>query len=149
MKHMRHVGFTLIEVMIVVVVIGILAGVAIPGYQNSVAKSRRAEARGQLLEMSQYMQRFYSQNDSYAADRGGTSVTVPAVLATVPKTAVAGAGTYDISFSGVPSVGAFTVTAVPRAGGPMASDRCGSFVLDQTGRRTLSGATGSVDECWR
>lgn len=149
MKHTCHRGFTLIELMIVVAIVGILAGVAIPSYQNSVAKSKRAEARGQLLEVSQFMQRFYSQNDSYATDRAGAAVTVPSALANVPKTATALSANYTISFSGTPTVAAFTAQAVPRAGGTMASDKCGSFVLDQTGRRTLSGATGTVDECWR
>ncbi len=149
MKHTCHRGFTLIELMIVVAIVGILAGIAIPSYQNSVAKSRRAEARGQLLEVSQFMQRFYSQNDSYATDRAGAAVAVPTALANVPKTATAATANYTIAFSGTPSVGAYTLTAAPRAGGTMASDKCGSFLLDQTGRRTLSGATGTVDECWR
>lgn len=148
MQHMKYRGFTLIELMIVVAIVAIISAVALPSYKNSIAKSRRAEARGQLLETAQFMQRFYSQNDSFSQDRAGNAVAVPTALATVPKTAAAGAGTYNISFSGTPTVATFTVQAAPRAGGPMATDKCGSLLLDNTGRRTISG-TVTVEECWR
>jgi type IV pilus assembly protein PilE len=145
---MKSRGFTLIELMIVVAIISIIAAVALPSYKESVAKSRRAEARGQLLETAQFMQRFYSQNDSFSQDRAGTAVVVPTALATVPKTAAAGAGTYGIGFSGSPTLSTFTVQAVPISPGPMSADKCGSLLLDNTGRRTISG-TVTVDECWR
>ena len=145
---MKSHGFTLIELIIVVAIVAIVSAVALPSYNNSIAKSRRAEARGQLLEAAQFMQRFYSQNDSFSQDRAGNAVAMPSGLATVPKTAAAGAGTYSISYSATTTVATFTVQAVPRAGGPMAADKCGSFLLDNTGRRTISG-TGTVDECWR
>lgn len=145
---MKNRGFTLIELMIVVAIVAIISAVALPSYRDSVAKSRRAEARGQLLETSQFMQRFYSQNDSFSQDRAGVAVAVPAALATVPKTAASGAGTYSISFSGTPTVATFTVQAVPRTGGSMAADKCGSLVLDNTGRRTVTG-TGTVEDCWK
>ncbi|WP_375122151.1 type IV pilin protein [Variovorax sp. WS11] len=61
----RQRGFTLIEVMIVVAIVAILSAIAYPSYLESVRKSKRAEARAQLMEAAQYMQRFYSQNDSF------------------------------------------------------------------------------------
>ena len=75
-------GFTLIEVMIVVAIVAILSAIAFPSYQESVRKSKRADARTQLLEASQHMQRFYSQNDRYdqANDAAGTAVALPATL---------------------------------------------------------------------
>ena len=145
---MKSSGFTLIELMVVVAIVAIVSAVALPSYNNSIAKSRRAEARGQLLEAAQFMQRFYSQNDSFSQDRAGTAVAMPAGLATVPKTAAVGAATYSISYSATPTVASFRVQAVRRVGGPMASDKCGAFLLDNTGRRTISG-TGTTDECWR
>ena len=69
----RQGGFTLIEVMIVVAIVAILAAIAYPSYLESVRKSKRAEARAQLMEAAQYMQRFYSQNDSFKRAIGATS----------------------------------------------------------------------------
>jgi type IV pilus assembly protein PilE len=148
-SHTSARGFTLIELMIVVAIIGLITAIALPSYKNSVAKARRAEARGQLLEAAQYMQRFYSQNDSFATTRAGAAVVIPTAIATVPKTAAtATVATYNISFTVTPTIAAFTLTAVPRAAGPMGSDKCGSFFLDQTGRRSVSGTLGT-DSCWR
>ena len=63
MKKLRkHQGFTLIELMIVVAVIGILASIAYPSYREYVAKSRRAEAKTVLLSAQQWMERFYTEN---------------------------------------------------------------------------------------
>ena len=141
-------GFTLIELMITVAIVAILAAVALPSYRNSVDKSRRAEARGQLLETAQFMQRYYSQNDRFDKNVAGTAVTIPTDLSVVPRGVAAGAATYAISFTADPTISTFSVRAVPRSGGPMASDACGTFSLDNAGRRSVSG-TKSVVECWR
>lgn len=71
---MRARGFTLIELMIVVAIVAILAAVAYPSYRDSISKSRRAEARAQLMDAVQYMQRFYSQNDRYDQTNAATPV---------------------------------------------------------------------------
>ncbi|MBX9935878.1 MAG: type IV pilin protein [Burkholderiaceae bacterium] len=63
----KHNGFTLIELMIVVAIIGILASVAYPAYTDSVRKGRRAQARTALLELMQQQERFMTQRNCYAA----------------------------------------------------------------------------------
>jgi type IV pilus assembly protein PilE len=141
-------GFTLIELMIVVAIVGIISAIALPSYQSSVAKSRRAEARAQLLETVQFMQSFYSQNDRFDQNRAGTAVSIPAALAQVPKGAAAGAQTYTIQFNGTPTIAAYTIEAVPRTGGPMASDKCGTLRLTSVGGRTVTGTQSAV-ECWK
>ncbi len=152
---MQQRGFTLMEVMIVVGIVGVLAAIAIPSYQESVRKSRRAEARGQLLEVAQYMQRFYSQNDSFAKSKDGTAVTIPIDLARVPRTAAADAQSYDISFAAPakgasnPSLAFFKIQAARRTGGPMASDKCGDFTLENTGVRGVLNASDTVANCWK
>jgi type IV pilus assembly protein PilE len=144
----KHAGFTLIEVMITVAIIGILAAVALPSYQEHIAKSRRAEARGQLVETSQYMQRYYSQNDRFDQNAAGTLVVLPAELSAVPRGVAAGAETYSIGFTATPTISTFSIRAVPRADGPMASDGCGTLSLSSAGARSVSG-TKPVADCWR
>ena len=146
-------GFTLVEVMIVVVIMAVLAAIALPSYRDSVAKSRRSEARALLTEASQYMQRFYGQHDRYDQTNAATPVAValPDDLLRVPRGAAAGTQTYTLSFvSSSLTPNAYVLQAVPRSAGPMASDRCGSYTLDNVGRRGLSGAaTGvTVRDCW-
>lgn len=65
---MRHAyGFTLLEVMIVIVIAGIFATVAYPSYQSSVTKARRAEGRAALMQLMQQQERYYTQNSTYIA----------------------------------------------------------------------------------
>lgn len=141
----RRRGFTLIEVMIVVAVVAILAAIAYPSYVESVRKSRRAEARAQLMETAQYMQRFYSQNDSFKRAIDATEdITLPTTLTSVPRQ---GARTYDIGFTSL-TPSAFSLQAVPT--GSMEGDRCGTFTLDSTGRRDVENENGlTVSDCWR
>jgi type IV pilus assembly protein PilE len=131
-------GFTLIELMVVVAIIGILASVAYPSYTEHVRRSRRAQAQSALVEAAQFMQRYYSANNTYA------SSTLPTALARVPREASA-TQTYAITVSAA-TVAGFTVQAAPSANGPMNGDRCGTLTLDQTG---FKGAGATVSECWK
>lgn len=67
MQQRRSWGFTLIEVMVVVAIVGILAAVAYPAYTDQVRKGRRAEARAALINLLQQQERFMTQTHSYAA----------------------------------------------------------------------------------
>jgi len=119
-------GFTLIELMIVVAVVGILAAVAYPSYQRYIENSRLVDAKGVLLEAAQYMEREYTTNNQYPA-------SLPPSLQSAPKDS--GTAHYTITVN-LPDSQSFTLTATPAA-----STSCGNLTLTHTGQRTPA-------NCW-
>ena len=138
-------GFTLIEIMIVVAILGIVAAVALPSYRSYIDRAKRADARTQLLQVSQFMQRFYTANDQYKFDRAGNQVNdkIPDNLKRSPAD---GSQVYELTVDS--TTVSYTLTMAPTAGSPMASDPCGAFTLTSTGVRGVTGAMPR-DECWR
>lgn len=145
-------GFTLIELMVVVTIIGILTAIALPAYSGYIARARRADARTQLVQVAQFMQRFYAANDSYAQDRSANNVInqVPASLKVSPPDSNK---LYDLTIPTATAT-AYEIRMVPVALGPMGTDTCGTFTLTSTGIRgvLIGGVAGSTtlrDTCWK
>lgn len=148
MKNRKSLGFTLIEVMIVVAIVGILAAIAYPSYQEHIARSRRADAKTVLVETVQFMERLYTQTGRYGTiDGSGNYVEAVLPFSEAPKDG--SPKFYDIVFAaGQPTATTFEVRAVPKGG--MATDPCGSFTITHTGvRDVVDEASGrSASDCW-
>ncbi len=108
-----HKGFTLIELMIVVAIIGILAGIAYPSYQSYVVKSRRTSAQVHLMDIAQMQQRYLLDARSYAPDIATLNMVIPSEV--LPYYTITIATT-----AGPPPT--FTATATPLAGTSQASE---------------------------
>jgi type IV pilus assembly protein PilE len=133
---MKQSGFSLIELLIVVAIIGILAGIAYPNYQEYIARARRADAKTVLLENAQFLERFYTQNGTY-------------VGAALPVTEAPKDGTtkyYDIGFVAAQTATAFQIQAVPK--GSQSTDKCGKLRVNQSNQKSVADATLSSSACW-
>ena len=127
-------GMTLIELMIVVAIIGILASVAYPSYQQYVLRANRAEAQAVLSETAQFMERYFTTNGTYV---GGALLS-----AVSPKGASGAAVKYNITPATVTTATTFTLTATP-VNSQTADTTCGTLTLSNTGAQTPSTAG-----CW-
>lgn len=137
MKNVQA-GFTLIEIMIVVVIIGIMAAIAVPNYSEYVKRGNRTEGQALLSDASARQERYFSQNNAYitASDdiaklglRGGdTSET----------------GKYTLTVSKVDEDGGYTLTAEQN----FDDSKCGDLTLDARGRKGNTGSE-STQDCWR
>ncbi len=150
----RLAGFTLIELMITMAIIAILASIAIPSYTSYIARAHRADARTQLVQVAQFMQRFYAATDSYKEDRALKPVIeqIPDSLKNSPPE---GTALYTLAIpTDTLDAMKFTLQMVPVSTQKMADDECGTFTLTSTGiKGVLDGATvGDAalrDTCWK
>lgn len=135
----RHKGFTLIEVMIVVAIVGILTAIAMPSYNEYIRRGHRADARAGLLQAQQYLERASTATGVYPT-------ALPATLTWAADTTKR----YTIGFQAGNTNAVYTLVATRKAGGPQATDKCGDFTITNTGTRSAvnysSGTTPA--ECW-
>lgn len=142
-RQENQAGFTLIELMIVVAIVGILAAIALPSYTAYIQRGNRASARTALLEAQQFMERFYSANDAYNQDKAAAAVALPGRLQAIPV----GSPKYSLSVS-ASTVNSYTLTA---ALSPGIVDTCGDLTLTNTGVRgaSLAADATAVATCWK
>lgn len=135
------IGFTLIELMIAVAIIGILAAVAIPSYTQYLERGYRASARTALLEVAQFMERYRSVNFRFSTAAAGTTApTLPTRLQTAPPE---GTAKYQITVSSVTDT-EFVLTATPSG---WTDPDCGTLTLTNLGIKA-SGAGTTTASCW-
>lgn len=133
MRKRNSRGFTLIELMMVVVVVAILVSIAYPAYQDSIRKSRRADAKSALMDAAARMERHYTQFSRYSGTlaNSGIQATSPEGYYAITAT-IAGANSQT-----------FTLTAT--AQGDQTNDQCGNLGIDETQNKTNSaGIAGSI-----
>lgn len=141
----RAAGFTLIELMIVVVIVGVLAAIAYPSYVKSITKSKRKAAEACLSSYATFMERFYTTNLRYDHDTEDNDVELPALdCASNGNTGE----NYSYELDGTKlSSSTYGLKAVPKSAQASRDAECGTLTLDQAGTRGVTGSAG-VASCW-
>ena len=129
-------GFTLIEVMIVVVIIGILAAIAYPSYDEYVKRANRSEGQALLNDAAARQERYFAQNNAYITSSGELSK-----LGLRTET-----GKYKLQVAkGEKEDGGYLLTAKQQFG----DSKCGNLTLNAMGKKGRTGTGKTVEECWR
>lgn len=129
-KYIQSKGFTLMELMMVLAIMGILTAIAYPAYQSSLQKARRVDAQTAILELAQYMERYYTNNGTY------TGASLP--YSASPKDAIT--KYYNLSLS-AQTADSYTLSGAPT--GTQKTDSCGTLSFTNTGIK-LPATSG----CW-
>ncbi len=138
MTEEKCAGFTLVELMIVVLIIGILAAVAYPSYRNYMLQTRRADCAGALMQLAGAMERDFSRNNQYR-----DIITLGDFSATCPLDG--SAATYNLSIpAGTLTATTYVLQAIPV--NAQATDACATLTLSN---QLIKGQTaGTLAQCW-
>jgi len=131
-------GFSLMELMIAVAIVGILSSIAIPSYDQYVKKTRRGDAQGALMGLASAMERYYVDNRTFVGADPGTIFS--------DKAPVDGSETYYVLAVESATRRDFTVSATPK--NAQAKDKCGTMTLSRSGVKKVVSAKLSAADCW-
>lgn len=139
MAKRLSVGFTLIELMITVAIVGILTSIAYPSYQDSIMKSRRVDAQGKLMSFANAMERYYTQCNTYPTATILCSAIIPPMD---PNPTPYYQLSFTTTIANTINGSTYLLTAQPT--GVQIADPLGSLTLDQAGHRDCVITTN----CW-
>ena len=134
---MRTRGFTLIEVLVTCVIVGVLAAIALPSYQKQIQKTRRSDAKSALVGAAGQMERYFTERSTYATATLGTGAghVYPATTEN---------GYYALSLANLTAT-TYTVRATPA--GAQVGDACGTMTYTDQGAKGVTGSL-AVSDCW-
>jgi type IV pilus assembly protein PilE len=135
MKY-RNLGFTLIELMIAVAIVGILLAVALPSYKDQIVKTRRSDGKAALTNVAQQLERCFSQHGKY------TGTSCPADASTHDSEEE----WYEVEVDSTAST--YTLTATPQGAQNTDDTKCKKLTLTQTGVKGIVGGSGTAADCW-
>ena len=140
-------GFTLMELMITVAIIGILAAIAFPSYTNYIVRSHRTVAKSALVEMTARQEAYLADRKSYAASLNllGYPAATTYVDTSKEFSSTVGSSIYTMAVSASTAT-TYTITATPR-GSQTRDTACGTLSINQLGTKAATGATGAA--CWK
>lgn len=155
MNNKNRRGFSLIELMIALAIIGILSAIAIPSYTAYIQRAHRADAKSMLLQNAQFLERNYTETtpSSYALNSAGAAITFANLP--VQQSPASGTALYTIGLNNtIAPAGAaagtfYTLSATPV--GAQATDPCGVLSINQNGAKNYTppaGSTYSLNDCW-
>jgi type IV pilus assembly protein PilE len=140
----RSAGFTLIEIMVVVIIISILAGIGLPLYQDAMRKARRADARESLMEAASRQEQYMLDRSTYTADMKELGYDTDPGISEEKHYSIDRVVLGDCA---IDTRTCYVLRATPRAESPQSEDeRCTSFTLESTGAQTAEGT--DKENCW-
>ncbi len=151
MIHIHKQGFTLIEILVAIMIVGILAAIAVPSYNSQITKTRRSDCMGVMVSFAQAMEKYNAINYTYlGAAESGANTGTPARTVFPNKCPTDGDAFYTLTISAA-TVSDYTLTATPVAGRSQAGD--GIITINSLGQRAWDengdGSIGFKDRDWK
>lgn len=139
MKHKKTRGFTLIELMVTVAIVGILAAVAYPSYTQYVVRANRSAVQSFMYSVSNRQEQFMLDARKYGS-KTELAMTLP--------TEVVGKYDWDVVPDMTTTPPSYVITATPQGAQATRDAQCMTLTLNQLGVKTKSGSAASVSDCW-